>query len=248
MLALDKPLGPTSYQALCALRELVPSLHGAKLGHAGRLDPLAEGLLVALVGDENKRSRDLRAQPKTYEVDVLFGISTDSCDSLGLVTALRDEVSLAPAALDEALARFTGTFAQRCPPFSQARVGGRSLIGWGHAGVEVERPLIERTITSIARGRLWRSDLGALCDEAARRVGLVRGDFRQAAIAARWRELSRRDVSLPLATLTVDCSAGTYMRALAADLGGVLGVPAMAWRIRRTRAGAVTLDGALVLP
>lgn len=244
MIALDKPLGPTSYQALCALRDADPSLRGAKLGHAGRLDPLAEGLLVVLVSDENKRSRELRAQPKTYEVDVLFGVATDSYDSLGLVAALRDDVALTADALDVALARFTGTFAQRCPPFSQARVEGRSMIAWGHAGVAIEPPSLPRTITAITLNRLWRRDLDALCDEAAGRVDLVRGDFRQPSIAARWREVSRRGASLPLATITVDCSAGTYMRALAHDLGAALGVPAMAWRIRRTRAGAVTLEGA----
>lgn len=248
MLALDKPLGPTSYQALCALRDAVPSLRGAKLGHAGRLDPLAEGLLVVLVDDENKRSRELRAQPKTYAVDVLFGVATDSYDSLGLVAEVREGVTVSPEALDAAAARFVGTFAQRCPPFSQARVGGRSLIAWGHAGVAVEPPSIARTVTAITRDRLWRSDLDALCDEAARRVGLVRGDFRQGAIADRWRAVSRRGVALPLASVTVDCSSGTYMRALAHDLGASLGVPAMAWRIRRTRAGSMTLDGALALP
>ena len=78
MFALDKPLGPTSYQALCALRELVPSLHGAKLGHAGRLDPMAEGLLTVLVGDENRDVHRLRALPKTYELDVLLGVGSDS--------------------------------------------------------------------------------------------------------------------------------------------------------------------------
>lgn len=244
MLALDKPPGPTSYQALCALREGDPSLRGAKLGHAGRLDPLAEGLLVVLVDGENQRSRELRALPKTYEVDVLFGVATDSCDSLGLVTEVRPEVTLDAAALDAALLAWVGTFAQRCPPFSQARVNGRSMIAWGHAGADVDPPSLPRTITAITRNHLGHRDFDAVCDEAARRVDLVRGDFRQDAIRARWRAASRRGVALPLATITVDCSAGTYMRALARDLGATLGAPAMAWRIRRTRSGAMTLDGA----
>ncbi len=51
-------------------------------------------------------------------------------------------------------------------------------------------------------------------------------------------------MTLTRASLRVVCSAGTYMRSLAWDLGAELGVPALAWRIRRTHAGTLTLDGA----
>ena len=80
MFGLDKPLGLTSLQALDALRAADPSLRDRRLGHAGRLDPMAEGLLTVLVGDENRDVHRLRALPKTYELDVLLGVGSDSFD------------------------------------------------------------------------------------------------------------------------------------------------------------------------
>lgn len=244
--ALHKPMGPSAYQALCALREETPALAGAKLGHTGRLDPLAEGVLVVLVGDENRDVVSLRGASKTYELDVLFGVSTDSFDSLGLVTA-----AVACAVTEDALRgvipRWTGAVSQRVSPFSQARVDGRSLIAWGHAGAAVERPAKDRLIEEITVREVTPTDLGSHAQGGVHRAGLVRGPFRQPEILARWGALVHRRDPLTLARLTVRCGAGTYMRSLAYDLGESLGVPAMAWGIRRTRVGHLSLDDARAL-
>jgi tRNA pseudouridine55 synthase len=241
--ALHKPMGPSAYQALCALRDETPALTGQKLGHTGRLDPLAEGLLVVLVGDENRDVVTLRGASKTYEIDVLFGVSTDSFDSLGLVTAA-SPCEVSEDALRAVIPRWTGAVSQRVAPFSQARVDGRSLIAWGHAGAVVERPAKDRVIDEITVREVTRTDLGTHARGAVYRAGLVRGPFRQPEIVARWGALMHRGDPLTLARLTVRCGAGTYMRSLAFDLGESLGVPAMAWGIQRTRVGAFSLDGA----
>lgn len=243
MLAFDKPMGPSAYQALCALRDESPALQRCKLGHSGRLDPLAEGLLAVLIDDENKSVASLRAADKSYEVEVLFGVATDSFDSLGVVRAVR-ESAVRESALRELLPRWTGEVMQRCAPFSQARVNGRSLIALGHAGVEVERPARPRSIASISLQRTAIVTMGEITGEALRRVSLVRGDFRQEQLRASWRRFEGDARELSVARLTVDCSAGTFMRSLAYDLGEAMGVPAMAWTIRRTRVGGLTLDGA----
>lgn len=239
-------MGPTTVQALELLRACDPSLRTVKLGHAGRLDPLAEGLVAVLVGDETREVHARRGADKTYTLEVLFGLATDSYDSLGLVTAVRP-VRVGAAAVGEAAARWVGTVAQRCPPFSQARVQGRSMIAWGHAGVAVEPPTLIRHIANIELISLRESVIGDLATEATTRVGRVWGDFRQDAIRAGWADLGARREAVTLAELTVDCSAGTYMRSLAADLGAALGSPAMAWRIRRTRVGELSLAGARTL-
>lgn len=250
MFGLDKPLGLTSLQALDALRAADPSLRDQRLGHAGRLDPMAEGLLTVLVGDETRDVNTLRAQDKTYEVDVALGVATDSFDSFGLVTALTPDVTADDAAIARACRAWEGAVTQRYPPFSQARVAGRSLLAWGAAGLAMERPTAARTIAAIERLGRRAVALDDLAAEAQRRSSLVRGDYRQGAIAARWRDVAeeRAGASLTLLSLRVDCSAGTYMRSLAHDLGAALGAPAIAWRIRRTRAGALRLEDARRLP
>lgn len=249
MFALDKPVGPTAAQALELLRQHDPSLRGVKLGHAGRLDPLAEGLLTVLVGDENRAVHGLRAQDKTYELDVLLGVASDSFDALGLVTT-PVETAVSADALAAACASLEGAYLQRYPPYSQARVGGASLIALSRAGVAVERPSAARVLHTVELLGLRSTDVAAAAARAVHRVGLVRGDFRQDLIADRWRAVAAAApvVRLAVASLRVRCSAGTYMRALAADLGDRLGAPAIAWTIRRTAAGPLTLDGARTLP
>lgn len=243
MFALNKPMGPGAAQALAALRDEDPSLAGQKLGHTGRLDPLAEGVLVVLVGEENRGVVQLRGEEKTYELDVLFGVCTDSFDSLGLVTAAAPCEPSAPA-IESALPRWTGTVSQRCAPFSQARVHGRSLISLGRAGIAVERPARARVIASISLRERHIVTLSEVARQAVDRVSLVRGDFRQGDIARGWGALAGREDRLTLARLTVRCSAGTFMRSLAHDLGECLGAPAMAWSIRRTRVGRWSLEDA----
>jgi tRNA pseudouridine55 synthase len=246
MFGLDKPLGLTSLQALDALRAADPSLRDRRLGHAGRLDPMADGLLTVLVDEETRDAPALRAQDKTYEIDVALGLATDSFDSFGLVTGLAPDVPLDDDAFARACRAWEGVVAQRYPPFSQARVGGRSLLAWGAAGLAMDRPVATRTIASIVViGR--RVEAGeAIVAEAVRRTTLVRAELRQDAIAARWRaregELAGRSVAV--VSLRVACSAGTYMRSLAHDLGAAVGAPSIAWRIRRTRAGALRVEDA----
>lgn len=249
MFALDKPVGPTAAQALGLLRESDPSLRGVKLGHAGRLDPMAEGLLTVLVGDENRAVHGLRGQSKTYELDVLLGLASDSFDALGMLSPPVD-TSLDAPSVALACSRFRGDYLQRYPPFSQARVGGVSLLASSRAGVAVERPVAPRTLHELTLLDVTPIGLASACERALPRIALVRGDFRQEAISARWSELAaeRPGARLTVASLRVRCSAGTYMRSLADDLGAALGVPAMAWRIRRTEAGGLTLDGARTLP
>lgn len=250
MLGLDKPLGLTSLQALEALRASDPALRGERLGHAGRLDPMAEGLLTVLVGEETRAVAAHRAAPKTYEIEVAFGVTTDSFDSLGLPRRDDPAGPLDDLALARACRAWEGEVTQRYPPFSQARVDGRSLLAWGAAGVALERPVAARTITAITL--LGRRDeaLAELAAEAARRTSLVRGELRQDAVAAGWRALGAAHprARLPVVGLRVACSAGTYMRSLAHDLGAAVGLPAIAWRIRRTQAGPLRLEDARRLP
>ncbi len=249
MFALDKPVGPTAAQALQLLRAHDPSLAHVTLGHAGRLDPLAEGLLTVLVGDENRDVHSLRGQPKTYEVDVLLGLTSDSFDALGLVT---DPVPtpVPTHRLEAACAGRVGPYLQQYPPFSQARVGGRSLLALSRAGVAVTRPTAERTVFAVELLGCRTITLTEARAHAIARVARVRGDFRQKSITARWNEVAQGvpQARLAVASLRIKCSSGTYMRALAHDLGTDLEMPAMAWRIRRTEAGPLTLDGARTLP
>ena len=84
VLLLDKPLGLTSNAALQKARRLFSA---AKGGHTGTLDPLATGLLPLCFGEATKFSADLLDADKTYEAVIQLGVTTDTGDAEGTITA-----------------------------------------------------------------------------------------------------------------------------------------------------------------
>ena len=86
VLLLDKAGGMTSNSALQSARRLFSA---AKAGHTGTLDPLATGLLPLCFGEATKFSADLLDADKTYEAQLLFGITTDTGDAQGAVLSER---------------------------------------------------------------------------------------------------------------------------------------------------------------
>jgi len=79
---LYKPVGMTPLQAVEKLREKNTVYNGKKMSYAGRLDPMAEGVLLILVGDENKKMKQYMGFDKEYKAEILFGFSSDSNDVL----------------------------------------------------------------------------------------------------------------------------------------------------------------------
>ncbi|MDR2626337.1 MAG: tRNA pseudouridine(55) synthase TruB [Zoogloeaceae bacterium] len=136
VLLLDKPIGMTSNVALQKARRL---LGAAKAGHTGTLDPLATGLLPLLLGEATKFSAGLLNADKTYAAEICFGVTTDTGDSEGAVTArtiLPQDIILR---VERALPRFLGEQLQTPPMYSAIKQNGRPLYALARQGVEVER-------------------------------------------------------------------------------------------------------------
>lgn len=80
-----KPIGVTPLKVINTLKKEKPKLKNIKIAYAGRLDPLAEGVLLLLVEPETKNAKKYQKLDKEYEFEVLFGVRTDSYDVLGVV-------------------------------------------------------------------------------------------------------------------------------------------------------------------
>lgn len=249
---LDKPVGATPLACLEALRKREKgSLDAITLGFAGRLDPLASGVLLALVGDENRAAERYRALDKRYDAEVLVGAQTDSLDVLGLVeqVASCDLQAIAPR-LEPAARALVGTFEQPLPAFAAHRIKGRSL--WSYARARETPPgpwptYVRRVdAVKLTHTRLLSRD--EVLEGALARVATVtRGDFRQPEVRARWSAALKRlgpSDTFACVALTVHCSSGTFVRALAQSLGESLGSVALLWSLRRTHVGVFTLDDA----
>lgn len=135
VLLLDKPVGLSSNAALLAVKRL---LRAEKAGHAGTLDPLASGLLPLLFGEATKFARFGLDAPKEYLAQVRLGVSTETGDAEGAVTA-RHAVEVDDAAIARALERFTGDILQVPPMYSALKHEGQPLYKLARAGQEIER-------------------------------------------------------------------------------------------------------------
>lgn len=145
VLLLDKPIGLTSNDALQKVRRLFSA---AKGGHTGTLDPLATGLLPLCFGEATKFSADLFDADKTYEAVLKLGVTTDSGDAEGQVTATA-AVNVEKAQILEILPRFMGDILQVPPMHSALKRDGRPLYELARQGIEVERQARAVTIHGI---------------------------------------------------------------------------------------------------
>ena len=145
VLLLDKSTGMTSNSALQSARRLFSA---AKAGHTGTLDPLATGLLPLCFGEATKFSADLLDADKTYEAQVLFGVTTDTGDAQGDVL-LERPVAFVRSDLEAALQGFRGPISQIPPMYSALKRDGKPLYQLARQGIEVEREARAVTIHEL---------------------------------------------------------------------------------------------------
>jgi tRNA pseudouridine55 synthase len=139
-----KPSGKTSHDIVDEVRRRFP--RGAKLGHAGTLDPFATGLLLVLVGRATRAQRFFMALPKTYRAVARLGWVSDTGD--------RDGTLEQTGRVPEDLELPTGRLMQRPPAYSAVKVGGRRAYELARRGEEVE--VAERPVTVHRYELLWR--------------------------------------------------------------------------------------------
>ena len=241
VLNLYKRLGETPRERLERLRVQKPHYAHEVLSYAGRLDPMAEGVLLSLVGSANKRREDYLGLDKEYVLDVLFGFATDTYDILGRVMESGDALGITRQGIAKGLNEFRGKIAQEYPPFSSKTIEGRPLFDWARQGARSSLILPAHTVTiyDLSLEHLYKVGEADLLGYIESSINRVNGDFRQEEVLTDWqRGLKAQGTrAFPCATVRVACSSGTYVRSVAHGLGQELGVPALALHILRTRVG-----------
>lgn len=240
---VDKPLGVTSHDVVASVRR---SLGTKRVGHAGTLDPLATGVLTILVGDATKLSPYLVGSDKSYLAWITFGASTATWDAEGPVVAEGDATRLAQGDVVAATRPFLALTEQRPPTFSAVKRGGRAAYRDARAGKEVPamelRPAGYRSIEVLALG-----DRTSLPSTFAQEDGGTQwapsADGRTFTLPDRLSP-STRALEWRTALIRTTVAAGTYVRALAHELGAALGVPAHLAGLVRTAAGPASLAAA----
>ena len=226
LLIVDKPQGVTSHDIVAAVRG---ALHMKRVGHAGTLDPMATGVLVVGFGNATRLLNVIVEHDKTYEATIRLGQRTTTDDADGEIVSTRPAPAMSREALQAVVdVRFTGTIEQVPNAYSAIKINGQRAYDLARDGQEVRLKARPVTIHEFA-----------VLD--ARPVLVASGEDRSGdALEGRTPEGGEsRDGSVPAldVDVRVACSAGTYIRALARDLGEALGVGGHLTRLRRTRVG-----------
>lgn len=179
ILLLNKEPGFTSHDAVAKLRGI---LRFRRIGHAGTLDPMAQGLLVMLLGKATRASEYASGAEKEYIADFILGVETDTQDTTGNVFA-EAPVDVTESQLRQALSSFEGGYNQVPPMYSAIQKDGVRLYNLARKGKEVEResrfialPLLELLSFDPPRGKLRvRCSKGTyirtLCHDLGQRLG-----------------------------------------------------------------------------
>lgn len=243
-LVFYKKVGQTPLEAIKELKTKNKNLADVKIGYAGRLDPMAEGALLLLLGAENKQKRKYESLSKTYEIKVLFGFKTDTYDILGKIVEIKSDFEFDFKKTGKILISFVGKFSQKYPPYSSKTVDGKPLYYYARRNliskINVPSKKVEIfEITNIKEDFIYGKDL---LGHVFERINLVKGDFRQDEILKDWQEKIDTNKHYPVVSLTVKCSSGTYMRSLANSLGEKMGIPTLALSIKRIEIGSFKLN------
>lgn len=228
---------------------------GEKATHTGTLDPMAEGVMVILSGDDRFKKQELSDVKKTYQFEILWGINTDSLDLLGLITDQNLEIVKSKMAqienLEKYLGKYLGELKQKLPKFSAKRVKGESAFDFAKRGEEMEDHFRDVEIFETKVLSLNQIDGADLEKNIITRVNNVKGDFRQEEVIASWKDFFKnitkhsqengQEVTFYISKCEVTASKRTYVRAIVRDIAEDIGIPATTYSIIRTVNGPYTV-------
>jgi tRNA pseudouridine55 synthase len=264
ILAFDKPLTWTSFNLVKMVRNRLSRRLGTKklkVGHAGTLDPLATGVLIICTGRATKQIDTLQAGTKEYVATLRLGHTTPSFDAEQPIDGDFPTAHITQSLVEEVLPRFRGSIMQVPPVYSACKVEGRRAFDYAREGSEVELKAKELVIDEIELLDLHLPAQGihsphaeAVCATARHGVS-IKGEgrrkqtFEAARTAAEQLAQPTEEAIAPedlsYMTLRIVCSKGTYIRALARDIGAALGSGAYLLSLRRTRIGDIALKDCL---
>lgn len=145
LILIDKPKDFTSFDVVAVMRKLSGQ---KKAGHTGTLDPNATGVLPILLGSATKAQDLIVNHDKTYVADFKLGITTDTLDIWGNVTADFDTKADLES-VKKALLHFEGEIEQIPPMFSAVQKDGKRLYDLARQGIEIERESRKVTVYGI---------------------------------------------------------------------------------------------------
>lgn len=238
---LYKQRGETPLECIQRFVQNNPKLKKEKMTYLGRLDPLAEGVLLIASGDDVKRKDEFLRLDKEYDFTSLFGFATDTYDVLGKIMRIEKLKDFSEIEVRKAAMIYEGPREQKYPAYSS------KIRVWENQS-ETEDEIKKITIYKLHFHKLDILNSKELFGRLLMDISKVKGDFRQHEILTLWRQVllgneptvrNFKDSRLCyfVSKFSAHVSSGTYIRALVNDLGNTLGCGATTLSIKRTRVG-----------
>lgn len=248
---IEKHVGETPLQALVRLRaeQLIPD--DVPLAYAGRLDPMASGKLLVLIGEECKNQEYYHGLDKEYNFQVLFGIGSDTGDVLGLVEACDEQSSVSLDAVVHAANSLVGPITLPYPHFSARTVLGKPLHVWTLENRlhEIDVPTKTSTVYALKVRDIDTYPIEQIYTATIEKINTIPTvteeskvlgrDFRRTEVREHWHKIlmEHKYHRYAIAELTCVASSGTYMRSLAEEIAKRLNTCGLAYSIHRTKIG-----------
>lgn len=248
ILPIDKPYRWTSADVIRKVKWHACRYFGKKnlkVGHAGTLDPLATGILLVCIGPATRKAEKLQASDKEYVATVCFGATTPSYDLEKDIDCKFPYEHITPEAITGMLKGFVGPQEQIAPLFSAKQVDGRRAYELARKIYRQGGNLDEEAKALLSRQQICINSL-ELIDFAPHGYGIEHAD--ETIIDPRCERINVArfaSLGLPEAKIRVNCTKGTYIRALARDWGEALGSGAFLSGLRRTGNGGFNIQEAI---
>ena len=227
MLLINKPSGPTSHDIVDDVRRITGE---RRVGHAGTLDPFAEGLLIVLVGrEETRKQAEFLNMDKMYEATITLGIETDTLDLTGLPVKSKFSIlnfqfsnnfQIPISKIKKALKKFEGEQMQMPPQFSAKKIKGKKAYELARQG-----KIFELKPKHVKIHWIKLLNYQTIAPPTSHKNETMAG----------FAELELR----------LKVSSGTYIRALARDIGREVGTGAYIKKLKRTKIGKYNLKDAI---
>lgn len=249
-IVIDKRIGETPLQSVLTYKEANPEFQDLPMAYAGRLDPMASGKLLIVVGEECKRQEEYHSLDKEYEFEVLLGSSSDTGDVLGLID-WKEATDISDKHLKEVAEGLVGPLSLPYPNFSSRTVKGKPLHTWTLEDRldEIEIPSADTDIYKLSlmcvrsvsvedvyHDALMRIESIPTVTEVSKALGR---DFRRSEVRVAWAVWleHHKGQKVQIARFRCVATSGTYMRSLAGEIGRRLGSTGLAYSIHRSKIG-----------
>lgn len=234
---VNKKVGQTPLEALRLFVKAKRLSPADKYCYAGRLDPMAEGVLLILANASQEQREKYQKLPKVYEAEVLFGLGSDTGDLLGMPKRGK-MITIDYNKLSSVINKLIPSIVLPVPAYSSVPVKGKPGFFHARAGKKVEMPERKMEVKKVEIISLRLVSSSSLEKRIKSRVGKVKGDFRQEKILKAWGKLLSQSVNIyHVAKIKIHCGSGTYVRSLAEFLGKEIGSSALLYGLKRTKVG-----------